>query len=160
MHSMTGKLFRRLETNSIECLQYDYGVQDYYRMVQEMINRGYRQIICTSSVMVAIIEHYLVRHNAVLISIDFLQEDDELNEEIKAIISKLRDNGAYWAILKERLEFLSKYDSIDIKQVAIKCIEGDGYIFSLKVNGLLSISENKFKSVSDEIVEVVEEVLC
>ena len=154
-----GKLFIRIETGNIECLAYNPETQDYYQMVQKTINNGYRQIICTSSLMISIIEHYLVYHNAKLSNIEFLQEEDELNTEIREIIRKLRDNGAYWAILKERLEFLSKYDSIDIKQVVFKCIEGDGYIIDVRVNGLISISEHMYESASDEIVGIAKGVL-
>lgn len=114
MRNVYGKVFQNILTRDVEYFLYD-PQQNYYDVVQKASKRGYQQSIFTSSVMIALIEEFLLKCNAIVSEIEFLVEDEELNQEIKEILEKMKDNGAYWEILKEKLSFLSKYDSIDIK---------------------------------------------
>lgn len=72
----------------------------------------------------------------------------------------MKGNGAYWEILKEKLSFLSRYDSIDIKKVTIAGRDGMGFLLSLQVNGIIIVSENAYESVSDEISKIVRRVVA
>ena len=72
----------------------------------------------------------------------------------------MKDNGAYWEILKEKLSFLSKYDSIDIKKVSIKSRQGMGFLLSMQVNGIFDVTENVYDLVATEICNVVRRVIA
>ena len=110
--------------------------------------------------MIALIEEFLLKFNAIVSEIEFLVEDEELNQEIKEILEKMKDNGAYWEILKEKLSFLSKYDSIDIKKVSIKSRQGMGFLLSMQVNGIFDVTENVYDLVATEICNVVRRVIA
>lgn len=159
MRSEYGKIFQNVQTREIECFSYNPQV-NYYDIVQDMSKRGYQQSIFTSSVMISLIEYFLLKHNALVIGIEFLVEDTTLDGEINILLDKMKCNGAYWEILKEKLSFLSRYDSIDIKKVNITGRDGMGFLLSLQVNGIFIVSENVYESVSDEIVKIVRRVIA
>lgn len=159
MRSEYGKIFQNIQTREIECFSYD-PQQNYYDIVQDASKRGYQQSIFTSSVMISLIEHFLLKHNALVTGIDFLVEDTALNQEINRLLDNMKGNGAYWEILKEKLSFLSRYDSIDIKKVTIAGRDGMGFLLSLQVNGIIIVSENAYESVSDEISKIVRRVIA
>lgn len=110
--------------------------------------------------MISLIEYFLLNHNALVTGIEFLVEDTVLNQEINILLDKMKCNGAYWEILKEKLSFLSRYDSIDIKKVNITGRDGMGFLLSLQVNGIFIVSENVYESVSDEIGKTVRRVIA
>ena len=155
MRSGYGKIF---QTREIECFSYN-PQQNYYDIVQDAAKRGYQQSIFTSSVMISLIEYFLLKHNALVTDIEFLVEDTALKQEINVLLDKMKENGAYWEILKEKLSFLSRYDSIDIKKVNITGRDGVGFLLSLQVNGIFTVSENVYESVSDEISKIVRRVI-
>lgn len=159
MRNICGKVFQNIQTRDIECFLYD-PQQNYYYVVQNASKSGYQQSIFTSSVMIALIEEFLLKYNSIVTEIEFLVEDEELNQEIKKIIGKMKDNGAYWEILKDKLSFLSKYDSIDIKKVSIKSKQGNGFLLSLQVNGIFDVTENAYDLVATEICNVVRRVIA
>ena len=159
MRNICGKVFQNIQTRDIECFLYD-PQQNYYYVVQNASKSGYQQSIFTSSVMIALIEEFLLKYNSIVTEIEFLVEDEELNQEIKKIIGQMKDNGAYWEILKDKLSFLSKYDSIDIKKVSIKSKRGNGFLLSLQVNGIFDVTENAYDLVATEICNVVRRVIA
>lgn len=159
MRNICGKVFQNIQTRDIECFLYD-PQQNYYYVVQNASKSGYQQSIFTSSVMIALIEEFLLKYNSIVTEIEFLVEDGELNQEIKKIIGQMKDNGAYWEILKDKLSFLSKYDSIDIKKVSIKSKQGNGFLLSLQVNGIFDVTENAYDLVATEICNVVRRVIA
>lgn len=158
MQNKYGKLFQDIKTREIVCEPYSLQ-QDYYAMIQKAVNACKQQCIFTSSVMISIIQELLLNHKASVTEIEFLEDDDELNHEIACLLKKMKDNAAYWEVLKERLDFLSRYDSIDIKRVSLRCLEGAGFIVSIQVNGILVVSENTFDAVSSEIAKIVRRVI-
>lgn len=97
MRNVYGKVFQNILTRDVEYFLYD-PQQNYYDVVQKASKRGYQQSIFTSSVMIALIEEFLLKFNAIVSEIEFLVEDEELNQEIKEILEKMKDNGAYWEI--------------------------------------------------------------
>lgn len=159
MRNICGKVFQNIQTRDIECFLYD-PQQNYYYVVQNASKSGYQQSIFTSSVMIALIEEFLLKYNSIVTEIEFLVEDEELNQEIKKIIGQMKDNGAYWEILKDKLSFLSKYDSIDIKKVSIKSKQENGFLLSLQVNGIFDVTENAYDLVATEICNVVRRVIA
>ena len=159
MHKICGKAFQNIQTGDIECFLYD-PQQNYYHVVQNALRNGYQQSIFTSSVMIALIEEFLLKYNSIVTEIEFSVEHKELNQEIKKIIGQMKDNGAYWVILKDKLSFLSEYNSIDIQKVSIKSKHGNGFLLSLQANGIFDVSENAYDLVATEICNVVKRVIA
>lgn len=157
MQNICGKVFQNIQTGDIECFLYD-PQQDYYYVVQNALKGGYQQSIFTPSVMIAVIEEFLLKHNSIVTEIEFSVEDEELNQEIKKIIGQMEDNGAYWAILKDQLSVLSN-DSIDIQKVSIKSKQGNGFLLSLQANGIFNVTKNAYDLVATEICNVVRKVI-
>lgn len=152
MHNIYGKVFQNIQTREIKCFLY------YCDVVQNALKSGYQQSIFTASVMIALIEEFLLKHNSIVTEIEFSVEDKELNQEIKKIIGQMEDNGAYWAILKDKLFFLSQYN-FDIEKVSIKSKQGNGFLLNLQANGIFEVTENAYDLVATEICNVVRKVI-
>ena len=159
MHNICGKVFQNIQTSDIECFLYD-PQQNYYSVVQSALESGYQQSILTSSVMIALIEEFLLKYGSIVTEIEFSVEDEEVNQEIKKIIEKMNDNGAYWAILKDKLSFLSEYNSIDINKVSIQSKHGNGFLLSLQANGIFDVTEHAYDLVATEMCNVVRRVIA
>lgn len=159
MHQICGKVFQNIQTRNIECFVYD-PQQDYYYVVQNALKSGYQQSIFTFSVMIALIEEFLLKYNSIVTEIEFSVDDEEVNQEIKKIIGKMKYNGAYWARLKDKLSFLSQYDSIDITKVSIQSKQENGFLLNLQENGIFDVSENAYDLVATEICNVVRKVIA
>lgn len=158
MQNICGKVFQNIQTRNIECFVYD-PQQNYYHVVQNASKNGYQQSIFTSSVMIALIEEFVLKYNSIVTEIEFSVDDEEVNQEIKKIIGKMKYNGAYWAILKDKLSFLSEYNSIDITKVSIKSKHGNGFLLSLQENGIFNVTKNAYDLVATEICNVVRQVI-
>lgn len=159
MQNICGKVFQNIQTGDIECFLYD-PQQDYYYVVQHALQSGYQQSIFTPSVMIALIEEFLLKYDSIVTEIEFSVEDEEVNQEIKKIIGKMKDNGTYWAILKDKLFFLSNYDSIDIQKVNIKSKHGNGFLLNLQANGIFDVTANAYDLVATEICNVVKRMIA
>ena len=79
MRNICGKVFQNIQTRDIECFLYD-PQQNYYYVVQNASKNGYQQSIFTSSVMIALIEEFLLKYNSIVTEIEFLVEDEEIKK--------------------------------------------------------------------------------
>jgi hypothetical protein len=155
MISKHGKLFKRLSTNQVVCIPYNNTEQNYYTFIQNMKNEGYNQCIVTSDIMIKIIEYFILRGSIEITSIEFMVEDEELETEIRSIVDLMKQNAGYWEVLKQKLAFLSQNDSIEIKKVNFRYLEGLGALFSVQANGIIIVSENAFNTLSNIILQVM-----
>lgn len=155
MTNKLGKLFKEVSTNKIYCFEYN-AAQNYYGFIQQMLQQGYTQCIVTSDLMIKIIEYFILNGSIQITSIEFMNEDDELNQEISLMLNLMRENAAYWGVLKQKLSFLSENDSIEIKKVDFRNIEKNGSLFSVQVNGIIVISDFEFDRISGVISKIVE----
>ncbi|AID44034.1 Phage protein [Candidatus Arthromitus sp. SFB-mouse-NL] len=159
MKSKYGKLFKNLSDNTINCFEYG-SVQEYYPFIQRIKQQGFNQCIITSDVMISIIEHFILRYNAEIISINFMVEDSELQIEINNILGLMRKSEAYWSVLKQRLLFLSENDCVEMKEVEFKICSGElNTLLSVKVNGVIVVGEFEFYEVSNIISTIIEDYL-
>lgn len=109
-----GKLYQDIFLKEFRWFPTGNLADDYYAKVKTITNKGYRQIIFTSSIMLALIEYFLLSHNSCIVNIEFTKEDEEL-DTIKSLLDMMKINKTYWNVLEEKLELLSKHD-IDIKR--------------------------------------------
>src|SRR5699024_7457089 len=155
MKMKTGKLFYNISERTVQVESYDLS-KDYYEFIKEAQGKNCRQVIITSDIMIQLSEFLLTEGNSTITSISFFVEDADLQDEIDQIVSCLSNNPAYWGVLKTRLDFLRKFDSIDIKEI---CFRGKGnlsYLASILVNGVFSVSESAYCILSTKLAKFVE----
>lgn len=155
MTNKYGKLFKSSSTNRICCFSYDEK-KNYYTFIQEILQQGYHQCIVTSDIMIKIIEHYILGGNVEVTSIEFMIEEDELEKDITDTLKLMKKNPGYWEILKQKLSFLSENDSIEMKRVSFRKIVGKGSLFSVQVNGIVTVSDFDFDNVLKSISKIME----
>lgn len=157
MKMKTGKLFFDVLKESVKVIDYDLS-QEYYSLIKRAQENNCRQVIITSDIMIRLAEYLLTSEKATITNISFFVDDEELQQEIDKILKSLQNNSAYWGILKTKLDFLSKHDSIDIKEMSF-CNISQSYLARIVVNGIISISEPKYKDLASKIATFVEECL-
>lgn len=157
MRNICGRVFQNTQTKEVKCFLYD-SQKNYCYVVQDPSKRGYQQCAFKTSTMIAVIEEFLSNYNSIVTAIEFFVDDEELNQEIKKIIGQIKDNGACWEILKDKLSFLSKYDSIGIKKVSIKSQQGNGFLLNLYANGIFDATWDVYNLVATEICNVVSDL--
>ena len=155
MINKQGKLFRNNDSGKVECAEYDVN-QNYYAFIQDKQKEGYNQCIVTSDIMIEIMQCFLLNNRVEITSINFMVDDNELESEIQTILSSMKQNAGYWEILKNKLSFLSQNDSIEIKKVNYRLLTGNGALFSIQVNGIVTISENQYDAISNKISSIME----
>ena len=103
--------------------------------------------------MLEIIKKYFIDYNFDLIGLSFVEEDNELDDEIKKMLNKIEKNRVYFIKLLEKLECIANDSSIDIESIEMrssnKCV-----FFSIRVNGILSIDENNEKLL-EQIIKLI-----
>lgn len=97
--------------------------------------------------MLELTELLLLRHSFDIISIEFMIENSDIDDEIKSLIKALKDNKAYWSILKDKLAFLQREDSIEIKHICYKS-SISGEMHDVFVNGIFISPETSYDSFS------------
>ena len=146
MANKYGKLFKSSSTNRICYFSYD-AKENYYAFIQEMLQQGYHQCIVTSDILSGCVE---------VTSIEFMIEDDELDDDITNIVKLMKKNSGYWEILKQKLSFLSEKDSIEIKRVSFRKTVEKGSLFSIQVNGIVIVSDFDFDNILKSISKIME----
>lgn len=149
-----GKFFKKSFTNEISCFQYDIN-QNYYTLIREKQKEGFTQCIITSNIMIEIMEYFISEGNSI-ISIEFMVEDAEIENKINFIVESMKNNSNYWDILKNEILFLSQNDCIEVKKIEFKNNNKSEYTFSILVNGIVIIPEDKFNSISKKISTIIE----
>lgn len=145
-----GKLF--FDKEEIRCIPYDESAVDYYAFLKEARTKGYRQVIVTSEVMLDFIMFIYSEKRQKTYKIELMEEDDELETEIKELLRKVDDNPYSISLLIEKLRFLAEKSSIDIKRVYIKGIYQDGAEnYFIQSNGIIGVDETHYASVTNEI---------
>ena len=155
MKMKTGKLFYNISERTVQVERYDLS-KDYYELIKEAQKKNCRQVIITSDIMIQLAEFLLTEENSTITSISFFVEDVDLQDEIDQIVCCLSNNPAYWGTLKTRLNFLRKYDSIDIKEIRFRGKGELSYLASILVNGVFSISESAYCGLSTKLAKFVE----
>lgn len=155
-----GKVFQNIVSKKVESILYE-STSSYYEFIKSAQIKGYKQNIITSDIMIKILENFLFSYNVTINEIIFLEEDYELESEIKNLINKININSLYWIQLKERLLFLSNTDSIDIKKISFRCnTEKYQFLVDVFINGLFSVNskyDDRYDIVKAKIEKLVEE---
>ena len=154
MRNKTGKLFQNIQTRKVSAYEY-IKKNEYYAFVEMIQKQGNNQCIFTSDIMLKFMEHFLYEHNAKITAINLMVEDESLQEEILALLNKMDKQPAFWDRLKQKLLFLSEDNCIEIQSVDFKCSD-DGFLISLMVNGLFTVTDD----MEEELAMITQFVDC
>ena len=140
-----GKLFRKIDTfpQKITCLAMDDSVE-YYDFLKKCHINGFRQIIITSEIMIKFIDYFVLDFNYEIYSIEFMEDDKDLSEEINALLNMTSIRAAYLSKLKEQLLFKGR-DA-----------QGRALNFYLQSNGIFGINDAHYPIISEKIAELME----
>ncbi len=134
---------------------------DYYKVVKESCQNGYRQVIITSKMMTSILKDYFYNRKFVITQIEFMVDDSSLNHEISRILENIRSDRAYFGELINKIDFLSDESAIDIKKIELA---GKGYDnrsmkILVQVNGVYGVTDKCFEAESQNFIEMIERCL-
>ena len=148
------------DTKKIFCISYDDKIE-YYTFLKQCHNNGYRQIIITSEIMIKLIEFFVVENNFTIYKLEFMEDDDELQMEIRGLFQQMTNNIAFLSKFIEKLNFLSEKSSIEIKRIYFKGRDKKGVAsqFYLQSNGIIGINKENFSFVSNSIGSLIERYL-
>ena len=132
----------------------------YFRFVKEQYEKGSRQIIITSKIMLKVLEEYFLNKKFRIVEIKFAEEDLELNQEIEKYLEEVeKDRGCFFKLLN-KLEVIANNSSIDIEKIELvssKRINEAYTSFSLKVNGIVIIDGNTIENDINSIIKNIKE---
>ena len=103
----------------IESIPYSE-TEDYYKFLKRNHNAGYQQIIISSEMMIQLLK-MLVIDGYTIVNIEFAEQDTEFEENIRRLLSRMKDNPAIFVQLYEQVECLAERSSIEIQLIYFKC---------------------------------------
>ncbi len=160
MADIQGKLFRSIQSGNIISLQYDTQKTEYYAFIKEATSAGLKQVIITSDIMISLLDYFIHMHKGIISGIEFFEEDSELSDDISSYLKSMKEDRAFWSILKEKLVFLSKEDSIDIKKIELSFLLSGTFVWtSIYVNGIFSTSDKNYSEIKRVLIDRLGELL-
>ena len=146
------------QNNKIIHVKYSPDKDDYYSLVKTYCKDGYKQIIITSKLMTSIMEDYFFKKLFRVSTIEFMEEDEYLKNEMNSILSNLNDDRAYFGIMLNKIKFLSEDTAIDIKKIELKGKNDEEQYtnISIQVNGILRINEKCFDKEIKNLTKIIE----
>ncbi|MEQ7258908.1 hypothetical protein ABQD63_04245 [Lactococcus garvieae] len=135
--------------------------KEYYTFVQEHIVKGYRQIIIPSDILVELLKYiFLNRDKSSIIAIEFLEEDEEFQKEINALIKKVNnEDRGYLVSLLDKIDYVAQEQTAEIKKIRYKYrIDSELIDISISINGLVNyrnstVVTKELKKVSQFILD-------
>lgn len=114
---------------------------DYYAFIKSIANEGFHQIAVNAEMMVGLVSLIAENSNWSISNIDMMEEDDELNEELQALIKRTKSNRGTYITLIDTLKELVEESSLEIKRIYIEAKFNDVYedLF-VQINGLCGVS--------------------
>lgn len=152
------KIFREIKNanNAFTLVPYSSDSDhDYYEFLKRKRSEGFNQVIISSEIMKEIIEHFYFNMNLSISSIELMEDDNEIQIEIKRLLDLMEKDRAYYSKLSDCLDFLQEKSSIDIKRVTFRN-KFEHYQFFIQVNGILGIDEGAYSQVNKEICHLLE----
>lgn len=160
MKSKYAKLFIDAN-NKLISRTYSLENDDYYRLVKENFQNGYKQVIITSKMMTSILKDYFLNRNFIVGQIEFMVDDSSLNHEINKLLENIRRDRAYFGDLINKIDFLSDESAIDIKKIELtgKSCDNRSMKILVQVNGIYGITDKCFEEESQIFIEMIERCL-
>lgn len=147
-----GKLFRKQGDKSIQLSLRSYNPEKekYFQVIKEARSEGLKQVIINSEIMTSIL-YTTLELDGVILKVNLSDNtDDDIKENVKVIISKLRSDKLIFFKLKEELEWAADSGSIDINSIEVYFSNKKYQIYS---NGI--INGDNLEVVFDKIIKPV-----
>ncbi|MFK4353831.1 hypothetical protein [Bacillus sp. RC92] len=147
-----GKLFRKQGDKSIQLSLRSYNPEKerYFQVIKEARSEGLKQVIINSEIMTNIL-YTTLELDGVILKVNLSDNtDDDIKENVKVIISKLRSDKLIFFKLKEELEWAADSGSIDINSIEIYFSNKRYQIYS---NGI--INGDNLEAAFDKIIKPV-----
>lgn len=147
------KLF--LNRDKVICVEYDPDIDNYYSFVKSNHQKGYKQIMLTSEMMIDIVMYIIDNYNCKITDFEFIEDDEDFKQQLLDTIvpfSKSKMN-----VFVEKLDFLMQEYSLDIKTVNISGqIDGHSMDVCMHMNGVMTIDKNNYILLNKKIAKKVE----
>ena len=145
------------DSDSLVCVDYNPKNIAYFDLIENQKERGLSQFIITSDIMIKLISMFVVERKFVIVSVQFMNDDDDLNREVQGLIDRVEQNNIYFADLLNELHFLSDEQSIDILKIKLKRRkESKSTQLKIQANGIFFIDNESFKSESKKLVDFID----
>ena len=155
---MYGKLFKRYLDDELDIIFNEYipDEQKYYRLIEEALKRGEKQVIINSEIMIAIIFD-VIGLSGIILDIEMSDNTDKvIKDNVKKILSKMRTNNIEFVKLKEILEWSNSKDSIDIMSIDIY-YDNDRY--TIKSNGVFYCVNDEKKNLNHILDKLLKKIV-
>lgn len=154
MKMKSGKFY--LKNDNITPIEYDKEM-DYYKFVKKYNNLGYYQVILPSDVMIEILKYYFCDRKFKIVSVELLEEDDDLSSEINFLIDQIGNDRDFFVDLVERLNFLKSNSSVEIKKIELSSYKNnESTLLYFQVNGVFGIDNDSYEKEIQYLSEIVE----
>ncbi|MCY8438602.1 hypothetical protein NQS41_10060 [Bacillus sp. C3(2022)] len=150
-----GKVFKKHINDQYEfqLRSYDPDNEKYFEVISKARDDGFTQVIINSKIMSEIL-FAVLNSKGYLLKINMTDNtDQEVIDNLKSIIAKLKHNPLLFVKLKEQLEVITESGSIDISSIEIFIKEEK---YEVKSNGIIIGLE--LESFFDEIIKTELEV--
>lgn len=158
MKHKLGKFFWKYKNENRMLNVFDYepaNNRDYYEYVKHYHQLGFHQLILTSDLIIDLVSYYFLEKHMSIGEIEFMEEDESLDEKIQNLIENCRIDRGYFTELIKELNFICEETSIDIKRIVLI----NQFDFNMlpksiffQVNGIIGIDE---KSYENEIQSLI-----
>lgn len=133
---------------------------EYYNFLKRYHDKGYKQIIITSELMSDLMRVFCQQQNLSVYEIDLMEDDEDLDAELKGILQKMESDRIYFERLLSEIRFLSEQSSIDINRIYFKGRYNDVAVrFFIQANGIIGVIPKFFNEVAGKIKTYLSEEL-
>ncbi|MDY2528758.1 hypothetical protein SOP56_02655 [Weissella confusa] len=133
-------------------------LENYYEQIKNYKSEGYSQVILTADVLLEVLKQAFVSHDAKIMNIELLDDQDVYQEELNALIDKVSENRDMFIVLFDDLADLNHSDSIELREIKllirkdevanIVSVANNGYIHG---EGNLSIIDSLNAAISSAL---------
>ncbi|MFD9275322.1 hypothetical protein NX819_14720 [Bacillus subtilis] len=131
-----GKVFKKQFDDKLEfqLRSYDPDKEKYFDIVKNARTEGFKQVIINSKIMSELL-FAILNSNGYLLKINMTDNtDQDIIENLKSIIPKLRHKPLLVIKLKEELDLITESGSIDISSIEIFI---NNKMYEIKSNGII-----------------------
>jgi len=99
---------------------------------------------------------FVVERKFVIVSVQFMNDDDDLNREVQGLIDRVEQNNIYFAELLNKLYFLSDEQSIDILKITLKRRKtSKSTQIKIQANGIFFVDSESFEDESEKLIKFI-----
>lgn len=155
------KFFFDDKKGNVHCIPYNDKI-NYYSFIKRYREEGYNQLIITSQIMISLIQFLVHEKNLIVYEVEFMEENIELDQKIKILLSKLKADFSLLPYFLDELRFLEDKSSIEIKKLSFKGRDEAGRAINLyiQVNGIIAINSEMYDCLSTLLVEFLVKEWC